>query len=113
MTADVEAWSAPICSPSWEVHDHEYEGRVRRIGVPGGWLYQVYSGGWSPPTFVPAPGPELRHEESHKTTYKMATTDDPFDVKARADVVVDLKRGVVVKNRFGKREAPSKPRKRR
>lgn len=29
--------------------------RVRRIAVPGGWLYQIgsYQAGWSVPTFVP------------------------------------------------------------
>lgn len=53
----------------WEViHDEESE-RVRRMPVPGGWLYQVetwlwhhpgrdgepvtYTSGWSPPVFVP------------------------------------------------------------
>ena len=67
-------------SATWEVVvDHapgcaEWEGRVRRLEVPGGWLYQIWgfrdtetlregpdvapstrTEGWGAPTFVPSP----------------------------------------------------------
>lgn len=81
------------------------EASVRRLSVPGGWLYQIThydpkadDEAWSQPVFVVAPpAPELKLTET-----RFATTSDPLDSIHRADVVVDLKSGTVVKNRFGK-----------
>jgi hypothetical protein len=68
-------------TPGWEIVHDEPFARVRRFGVPGGWLYQVetdqtletdqtyeplrdgevrwggaHRTGWDPAVFVPAPG---------------------------------------------------------
>lgn len=38
-------------------HNECIHDKVRRFGVPGGWLYQVKSGkAWLQPVFVPASG---------------------------------------------------------
>jgi hypothetical protein len=70
--AEIAAEKLTASAPTWElVHDVAYE-RVRRMPVPGGWLYQTQIDqlhapgeyvppgarviGWHPPIFVPGDG---------------------------------------------------------
>lgn len=103
------------------------EVEVRRLGVPGGWLYQVrpYVGrdgdvSWSQPVFVEAPPvPVVKLVKPGTRTITFATTDDAKNDIYKADVVVDLKSGTIVKSRYGKsfmlrdRQAKAKPRRKR
>ncbi len=56
---------------------------------------------WSSPTFVPSvPEPEMKL--AAEKAIKFATSGDDLNTIRLADVVVDLKSGTVIKNRFGK-----------